>query len=63
MLVELAVANAVYAMISKLIANGKEISDALAPLKKAGWRTRRIKSVGKLQKRRPVFQGYGQVRR
>ena len=33
MLAELAAANAAYATISKFIANGKEISDALAPLK------------------------------
>ena len=34
MLAELAAANAAYATISKFIANGKEISDALASLKK-----------------------------
>ena len=33
MLAELAAANAAYATISKFIANGKEISDALQPLK------------------------------
>jgi hypothetical protein len=33
MLAELAAANAAYATISKFIANGKEISDVLAPLK------------------------------
>ena len=33
MLAELAGANAAYATISKFIANGKEISDVLAPLK------------------------------
>ncbi|MDA9856449.1 hypothetical protein N9C80_08550 [Paracoccaceae bacterium] len=33
MLAELAAANVAYATISKFIANGKEISDALAPLK------------------------------
>ena len=33
MLAELAAANAAYATISKFIVNGKEISDALAPLK------------------------------
>ncbi len=33
MLAELAAANAAYATISKSFANGKEISDALAPLK------------------------------
>ena len=33
LLAELAAANAAYATISKFIANGKEISDALAPLK------------------------------
>ena len=33
MLDELAAAKAAYATISKFIANGKEISDALAPLK------------------------------
>ena len=33
MLAELAAANAAYVTISKFIANGKEISDALAPLK------------------------------
>ena len=34
MLAELAAANAAYATISKFLADGKEISDALAPLKK-----------------------------
>ena len=33
MLAELAVANAAYATISKFVKNGREISDALAPLK------------------------------
>ena len=50
MLAELAAANAAYATISKFIANGKEISDALALLKKLGWRRGRIKSAGKSKK-------------
>ena len=33
MLAELAATNAAYAKISKFLANGKQISDALAPLK------------------------------
>ena len=50
MLAELAAANAADATISKFIANGKEISDALALLKKLGWRRGRIKSAGKSKK-------------
>ena len=43
MLAELAAANAAYATISKFIANGKEISDALAPLKT--WLVQRLSLI------------------
>ena len=45
MLTELAAANAAYATISKFLADGKEVSDALAPLKKDGWLRGRIRGT------------------
>ena len=48
MLAELAAANAAYATISKFIANGKEISDALAPLKNLVGAEEELKARGNL---------------
>ena len=61
MLAELAAANAAYATISKFIANGKEISDALAPLKNLVGAEEELKARGNRKKERPVLKGYGQV--
>ena len=59
MLPELVAVNAAYAIDRKFIANGKEISDALARLKKFGRRRERLKSAGESQKRRFVCQSDG----
>ena len=50
MLAELAAANAAYATISKFIANGKEISDALAPLKNLVGAEEELKARGNRKK-------------
>ena len=50
MLAELAAANAAYATISKFIANGKEISDALAPLKNLVGAEEELKALGNRKK-------------
>ena len=50
MLAELAAANAAYATISKFIANGKEISDALAPLKNLVGAEEELKARGTHEK-------------
>jgi hypothetical protein len=50
MLAELAAANAAYATISKFIANGKEISDVLAPLKNLVGAEEELKARGNRKK-------------
>ena len=50
MLAELAAANAAYATISKFIANGKEISDALAPPKNLVGAEEELKARGNRKK-------------
>ena len=50
MLAELAAANAAYATISKFIANGKEISDAVAPLKNLVGAEEELKARGNRKK-------------
>ena len=50
MLAELAAANAAYATISKFIANGKEISDAVAPLKNLVGAEEELKARGNCKK-------------
>ena len=50
MLAELAAANAAYATISKFIANGEEISDALAPLKNLVGAEEELKARGNRKK-------------
>ena len=50
MLAELAAANAAYATISKFMANGKEISDALAPLKNLVGAEEELKARGNRKK-------------
>ena len=55
MLAELAAANAAYATISKFIANGKEISDALAPLKNLVGAEEELKARGN-RKKNGLFQ-------
>ena len=55
MLAELAAANAAYATISKFIANGKEISDAVAPLKNLVGAEEELKARGN-RKKNGLFQ-------
>ena len=50
MLPELAAANSAYATICKFIANGKEISDALAPLKNLVGAEEELKARGNRNK-------------
>ena len=55
MLAELAAANAAHATICKFIANGKEISDAVAPLKNLVGAEEELKARGN-RKKNGLFQ-------
>ena len=59
MLAELAAANAAYATISKFIANGKEISDALTPLKILVGAEEELKARGNGKKNELFFKVMG----
>ncbi len=59
MLAELAAANAAHATICKFIANGKEISDAVAPLKNLVGAEEELKARGNRKKKWPVSKVMG----